>query len=730
MDSKFVSKVKWRDAFARRTITLGGISIIASMLVMIIFMIKVVLPLFVSPKHTLTNSFKFDVPSQDIAFFGLDPYLENGFITSVDGTFLVFDLETGSIKTETTLENPAEGAKILRMNQHSKTSYTLFWNDGSITLEEIEFHTEFDQESKRSIVNKNENLLMLEPLKTMVPGSPAVLKAMGEGNWRLAFVGKDGAITYLHHTETEDFLGEKTEATHETRLQAPPQGRFTTLAMDLPGSFLFAGTDTGSLLAFDTSNPEKPELLTQTTAFQGRAITQMRLAFGDVTLVVSDDMGQLAAFNVLPGNPRNFVKIHDLPAHKGKLVELGNSYKDKGLLSLDEKGVFHLSHLTSERLLLNIELPSPITQFSYAERGDGLLAKDSKGEFWLYKLEVPHPEISFSTLWSKVWYEGYQEPVYAWQSSSASDDFEPKMSLVPLLFGSLKGTFYGMMFSLPLALFGAIYVSHLMSPRWRSIVKPTVELMAAIPSVVTGFLAALWLAPKLESNLLAVVFALVLVPSLVGGCLYWLFVKRRKITGKEFLWSLPMILVGVYLSYQLGLVVQNTAFGGNLNLWLFQAWGLDVDQRNCVVIGFALGFAVIPIIFTISEDALYNVPKHLSAAALALGSSRWQTVRRVVLPMATPGIFAACMIGFGRAVGETMIVLMATGNTPIMSPSILNGMRTLSANIAVEIPEAPVDSTLYRILFLSALLLFAMTFVVNTAAEVVRVRLKRKYKNL
>ncbi len=176
--------------------------------------------------------------------------------------------------------------------------------------------------------------------------------------------------------------------------------------------------------------------------------------------------------------------------------------------------------------------------------------------------------------------------------------------------------------------------------------------------------------------------------------------------------------------------MQTAFFDGNLNLWFYETMSLDVDQRNCVVIGFALGFAVIPIIFTISEDALYNVPKHMSAAALALGSSRWQTMRRVILPMASPGIFAATMIGFGRAVGETMIVLMATGNTPILSPSILNGMRTLSANIAVEIPEAPVGSSLYRILFLSAILLFTMTFVVNTAAEVVRVRLKKRYKNL
>jgi phosphate transport system permease protein len=151
------------------------------------------------------------------------------------------------------------------------------------------------------------------------------------------------------------------------------------------------------------------------------------------------------------------------------------------------------------------------------------------------------------------------------------------------------------------------------------------------------------------------------------------------------------------------------------------------DPQNCIIIAFGLGMTVIPIIFSISEDALSNVPYSMTAASMAVGASRWQTLWRVILPSASPGIFAAMMIGFGRAVGETMIVLMATGNTPIMSCSPFNGMRTLSANIAVEIPEAPVGGTLYRVLFLCAVLLFLLTFTVNTSAEVVRQRLRKRF---
>jgi phosphate transport system permease protein len=124
------------------------------------------------------------------------------------------------------------------------------------------------------------------------------------------------------------------------------------------------------------------------------------------------------------------------------------------------------------------------------------------------------------------------------------------------------------------------------------------------------------------------------------------------------------------------------------------------------------------------------VPQALTSASLALGASRWQTAMRIVIPTASAGMFSAIMIGLGRAVGETMIVVMATGNTPIMDFNIFSGMRTLSANIAVELPEAPVNGTLYRTLFLGALALFLMTFVVNTFAEILRQHLREKYKTV
>ena len=170
-------------------------------------------------------------------------------------------------------------------------------------------------------------------------------------------------------------------------------------------------------------------------------------------------------------------------------------------------------------------------------------------------------------------------------------------------------------------------------------------------------------------------------------------------------------------------------FAGNYKAWLLDRFGIQYDQRNALVVGIVMGFAIVPVIYSIAEEALSNVPKTQIAGSLALGATRWQTVVRLVLLSASPGIFSGIMIGFGRAIGETMIVLMATGNTPLMDWNWANGFRTLSANIAVEIPEAPQGGSLYRVLFLAALLLFIVTFIINSIAEIVRQRLRSRYSH-
>ncbi len=376
-------------------------------------------------------------------------------------------------------------------------------------------------------------------------------------------------------------------------------------------------------------------------------------------------------------------------------------------------------------------------------KGENFIVADAKGEARRYSVRDPHPEAGWKAFFGKVWYEGGSKPIYQWQSTGGTDDFEPKLSLMPLIFGSLKGTAYALLFSVPIALLAAVFSAAFLPLDVKKVVKPVMEIMSSLPSVVLGFLAGLWLAPILETRVPSVAMMVVAIPLtalLVGFC--WcrlpISIRNRFENGREWLVVLPFMILAGWIGWQLGPVAERWFFIykdpatgqaiADFRLWWPQATGMSFEQRNSMVLGFMMGFAVIPVIFTISEDALSNVPKNLTAAASALGANRWQVVWTVMLPVASSGIFSALMIGFGRAVGETMIMVMATGNTAVTEWNIFNGMRTLSANIAVELPEASVGSTHYRTLFLGAVVLFAMTFVMNTAAELLRQRLRDRNK--
>ncbi len=246
-------------------------------------------------------------------------------------------------------------------------------------------------------------------------------------------------------------------------------------------------------------------------------------------------------------------------------------------------------------------------------------------------------------------WRGYDQPEYIWQPVGEIKKF----NVVPLVIGTLKVTLIGLLFAVPLAVGAAIYVSQLARPRAREIIKPTIEMLSGIPSVVVGFFALLAMATFLQ------------------------------------------------------------------NLFGYQT------RLNAFVAGIALGFAVIPVIFSIAEDALTSVPQAYTQGALALGASRWQTAWQIVLPAALPGVFAATVLGFGRAIGETMIVLMVC-SASVVSWNIFDSARSITTTIAAEMAEAVSGGPHYRILFLLGALLFAATFVSNMIGDLVIHRFKLK----
>lgn len=759
-------RAKRHDKFARWVITLGGIIVIASVIAILALIVGVTVPLFRTPTADIVCNCHLpeSLSIDKVLRLGIDMDMDGadvtGLVWSEDGSVAWVDLRTGRLGGRQRVPHPAEDAKntLREVESLGAGRYSLSWSDGAASLVEI-----VAQQTTRKNIDAACYVIRplaataatpdTKPQPAVVPGvdaKPRPAVAHGEaytvGNFlRRSEAGvitraarlSDGTISILRRVAAETFMGDEEVTDYHSILREDIISHIQAIALDHEGNVLYAGTDDGRLIRWQLD--EKGEVAHREVVraySDGRAITALALILGDVSLAVGDAKGELNVWSpVNADGTRKLRAIHRLEPHQSPIREILPSGRNKSILSRGAAGSVHLDHMTSERHLISLAfdqgcLPFPI---ALGPRGDALLGMDALGMLTAWQIDSGCPEISFKTLFGKVLYEGYDSPAYVWQTTGG-EEFEAKYSLGPLIFGTLKGTFYAMLFAAPLSLFGAMYVSYFTTPGFRRAIKPIVEIMASVPSVVIGFLIALWLAPIIERWILAFFTSLIAVPAtFVVFMAVWQLLRqfdwaRRIETGYEFLVVLPVLVVGVGLAVCLAAPLETWCFDGNFRRWLFEGpLGMQYDQRNNIIIAFGLGFTVIPIIFSISEDSLSNVPYSMTAASMAVGASRWQTLWRVVLPSASPGIFAAMMIGFGRAVGETMIVLMATGNTPILDWSPVNGMRTLSANIAVEISEAPVGGTLYRVLFLCAVLLFLLTFTMNTAAEVVRQRLRKRF---
>ena len=723
-------RAKLWDRIAQAVITSGGVSIIICVVLILVLIVKEALPLFYEARSEIVQTTS---PAREhVIAVGSDEYLDGGVIIYKDGETAFFNISDDRAQETLTLEVPEGAKEIVGAETLGRMTYTFVWDNGIITLDHLKFKVTYgDDAVRRLIPSWTRGLTVKPPAAGVISGAAS---RMEEDSGTTVALLNNKIFQVTKTTKEEDFFGNVSIDEKVFTLTPPDERPIKAFALNGSGNRLYASTG-DRLLLWDLRRPPDESLVENISlpADLG-VVTAMSTVYGDDSVALGHASGKISTWSRVftgSGSDKALLNIHRLTPHEDAIVSLTPSMRDKSLLSIDRSGVLHLSHTTSENLLVKLR---GVDQLAYlSPRNNGLTVLADSGQVNVNGLTLKHPEINFRTLFGKVWYENYSQPEFVWQSSSADDDFEPKLSMVPLIFGSLKGTFYALIIAVPLAIFGALYTSQCTHPKVRAVIKPTVEIMAAVPSVIIGFLAALWLAPIVERHLASFFAAFITIPiAVLIMILIWKPIRRnirmRAVEkGYEFLVLVPILILGCGLAALLGPAVEEALFDGNVKQAIFNSWGMQYDPRNCMIIAYALGFAVIPIIFTISEDAFSNVPAGLTAASLACGASRWQTVWRVVLPSASPGLFAATVIGFGRAVGETMIVLMATGNTPITDWSPFNGMRTLSANIAVEIPEAPVGGTLYRTLFLSAVLLFLLTSILNTIAELVRQRLRKKY---
>ena len=731
---------KVKDILLRRAVQFGGISVIAAIALIFVFLLSVVYPLFETPAAELVSSFQTPGSDDETIYLAIEEQAEIGMRVTNVGSLFFFDVHSGEVVTEQRLPVDTNNSiTSFRVVDAAKGILAIGLRSGDILFFQHQYELEFT-ESRRIIHPKIIYPYGEQPINISL--SPILDFGIGDNDESISLLIRtvNDRILFKSFTKESSFIDDEVTLIPNDAIVLSPEARVLDLLVDPEQEWGYILSQEGDLLCFNLRDKNNPKLQESVRVTERDVLpTAIKFLTGGISLLIGDSEGNLSQWFQVRSEgdlPYRLTSIRELHIDGSPIVSIATEQLRKGAIAASEAGGIKLIYTTSERELLSLQNHSGVVQqLAIAPRADIFISEDSSKNINVWHLENNHPESSMRALWRKVWYEDYIEPDYIWQSSSASSDFEPKFSLVPLTFGTIKAAFYAMLFAMPLAICGAIFTAYFMAPSMRGIVKPTIEIMEALPTVILGFLAGLWLAPYVELHLPGVFSVLILAPLgvVLVALAWWKLPANIKMHIPEG-WQaailiLPIIIV-TWFCVSASPYLERWMFDGDIRIWMNESLGIGFDQRNALIIGIAMGFAVIPTIFSIAEDAIFSVPKHLTSGSLALGATPWQSLVRVVLPSASPGIFSAVMIGFGRAVGETMIVLMATGNTPVMDFSIFQGMRTLSANVAVELPESEVDSTHYRILFLAAFVLFIFTFFFNTVAEIVRQRLRKKYASL
>jgi phosphate transport system permease protein len=862
--------VRFSDVAAQTLITVGGIGTIIAVATVCLFLASVVVPLFLPAKaevHTRTTTTERQVAPVRLA---LDEYRTIAYTIYPDSLLNSFRLDTGEHLERRVL-----------FEQRTPTAWSFSFDDdtvivgfadGTMQAVRIGFETMFinEEDAPEQLfelgVGETDRLedgiaertpedqfrfqrLVVEPKGEPQPITTGsflhIHHVVSKESLHIVALVREGTVSklqYLRGEMKEDFLTGERSLVFRKPIELPymrrggEDARFIRIAGG--ADKVYAAWRDGHVVRLRTRPVNEAFVAEEFDVVEtpGVELTAFEFLLGQTTIITGNSNGELHGW--FPVSVQGAQRIADAPPdgfrmvkakhlrHAGhgesSITSITSATRSRMIAAGFANGDLQVFFVNSEQQLLHksVQDGRPVLAATISPKEDALLAVTHQHAY-VWDFDPRHPEASARSLFLPVWYEGYGEPQFMWQSSSATDDFEPKFSLVPLIFGTLKATFYSMLFGAPLALLAAIYTSEFLNPRVKAGIKPTIEMMASLPSVVLGFLAALVFAPFIEELIPTALSSFVTVPFVfILGAFIWQLLPRRFTLrfGTHRIWfMMPLLPIGLWLAMLVGPVAEQLLFGGQIKMWLHglhrqppvgRAWGglvllllplgalavaifmslvvnprmrrfaerfdrnkmalIDLskfavgvvvtvalvlglswmlgglgfdlraplpyigsfvdtyDQRNSLVVGFVMGFAIIPIIYTIADDALSTVPEHLRGASLGAGATPWQTAIRIVIPTAMSGLFSAMMIGLGRAVGETMIVLMAAGNTPVMNMNIFEGFRTLSANIAVELPEAPIGGTHYRTLFLAALVLFAMTFVVNTVAEAIRLRFRKR----
>ncbi|MBQ4888381.1 ABC transporter permease subunit [Shewanella sp. MMG014] len=724
------------DKAAEVGVTVGGTMVFVALLLIFFYLLYVIKPIFDGADVEPVSTISYQNTEIATLMVGSDEQNEIAYRVLVNGQVDFYSVASKQLIESFQPPLPV-GATVVSSAKAkpNEQRFALGLSTGEALIVGVDFGVTYP-----------DNVRTITPRLRYPLGETPIMVDEGQALHHLAFDYIDNRIGFAYQDEQGAWKlnrleGEENMMTEEIEwysdlsvVEDAPKDALTALMT--PDHRQLILPTTNKIFIYDIRDTDEPSLLQVLDVKDGsNKVSNVSLLAGASSILINYEDGTIDQyFQVSSRNGRLYQKIRDFEIDS-PVQTIATEFYRKSFAVVSPEGELSLLYTTSQRNLFtekfNIAKPG---EMAFSPRSNALIV-EANNSLNVFAVDNDHPEVSWSALWQKVWYEGYPEPQYVWQSTSGSDDFEAKLSLMPLAFGTMKAAFYAMLFAVPLAIAGAIYTAYFMSPKVRSVVKPTIEIMEALPTVILGFLAGLWLAPLIEDHLPGILVLLTLLPtSILLSAFTWSRLpnswKQRLPETYQEIMLIPVILFVGWFSFEISPVIEIAFFDGNTRQFITNDLGITFDQRNAFVVGIAMGFAVIPTIFSIAEDAIFSVPRHLSNGSLALGATNWQTLTRVVLLTASPGIFSAVMMGLGRAVGETMIVLMATGNTAILEWSVFEGMRTLAANIAVEMPESAIGSSHYRVLFLAAFVLFVFTFVFNTIAEVVRQRLRERYSSL
>lgn len=727
-----------KDRLTRWYVLVGGLAVLGAITLIFFFLGYVVLPLFkgaeITAQPTITPAWMQDAGKP--LLYGLEEQNQAGIRVSDKGQALFFNARTGAELSRVNLPLPA-GVSIssVSKDQPGAPLVVVGLSNGQAVVFRHTYKVTYPDGNK-TITPAIEYPYGQAPITLDEQGRALEHVAMNASDTTLVLAGSTGAQLNVLSLTSEENMMTGEVSTEQKRIELPRMTEMVkAIFIDPRQQWLYVinGRAQADVFSLRDQSMNGRYKLSEDANTEVTASYQL---VGGTSLIIGDSKGGLAQWFMArdPDGEQRLKLIRSFRMDSAPIIQIVAEQRRKGFLALDASGKLGVFHSTAHRTLLVDQVINGPGIFALSPRANRVMMEAS-GKLQPLDLNNPHPEVSFSALWSKVWYENYDEPKYVWQSTAANTDFEPKLSLAPLTFGTLKAAFYAMLLAAPLAVAAAIYTAYFMAPGMRRKVKPVIELMEAMPTVILGFFAGLFLAPYVEGHLPGIFSLLLLTPlGILFAGFFWSrlpeSLRLRVPDGWESAILLPVILLVGWFALYMSPFLETWWFGGDMRLWISNDLGITYDQRNALVVGLAMGFAVIPNIYSIAEDAVFSVPRGLTLGSLALGATPWQTLTRVVILTASPGIFSALMIGLGRAVGETMIVLMATGNTPVMEMNLFEGLRTLAANVAVEMPESEVGGTHYRVLFLSALVLLLFTFVMNTGAELIRQRLRKKYSSL